>query len=155
MVVVPKANGDICICIDFTRLNSSVRRERHLLPSIEHLLGSIQNAQVFSKLDANSGFHQIPLDERSQLLTTFITPLGRYCYCRLPFGISSAPEHFQKRMMEILGRLQGSICMMDDILVFGANQKEHNQRLFTVLQRIQQAGITLNRSKCQFNRNQI
>ena len=76
MVVVPKANGSIRICCDFTRLNDSVLWERHVLPSIEHLLGGIQGAQVFSKLDANSDFHQIPLEAESQLLTTFITPLG-------------------------------------------------------------------------------
>ena len=92
MVVVPKSNGDVRVCGDFTKLNPSIQRERHILPSVEHLLANIGNATVFSKLDANSGFHQIiPLDEASQRLTTFITPSGRYCYCRLPFGISTAP----------------------------------------------------------------
>ena len=72
MVVVPKANGEIRICGDFTCLNKTVRQERQILPSIEHLLGSIQGACVFSKLDTNSGFHQISLEDNSQLLTTFI-----------------------------------------------------------------------------------
>ena len=76
MVIVPKANGSIRICCDYTRLNGSVKRERHILPSVEHLLAIIQCAKVFMKLDANSGFHQIPLDEAAQLLTTFISPMG-------------------------------------------------------------------------------
>ena len=125
--------------------------ERHVLSFIEHLLGEIQGAQVFSKLDANSGFYQIPLEDKSQALTTFITPLGRYCYRRLQFRISSAPEYFQKRMTEILVGLQETICMMDDILVYGANEEEHSQCLYAVLNHLQQAGITLNQSKCQFN----
>ena len=59
MVVVPKSNGDVRVCGDFTKLNHSIQRERHILPSVEHLLATIGNATVFLKLDANSGFHQI------------------------------------------------------------------------------------------------
>ena len=55
-------------------------------------LAQLAGAKVFSKLDANSGFWQIPLSQSSRLLTTFITPMGRYCFNKLPFGISSAPE---------------------------------------------------------------
>ena len=69
---------------------------------VDEILAQIQGARIFSKLDANSGFWQIPLAEQSQLLTTFITPFGRYRFKKLPFGISSAPEHFQRRMNQIL-----------------------------------------------------
>ena len=155
MVVVPKPDGRVRLCGDFTNLNLSVRRERHLLPSIEHLLADVHGAKYFTKLDANSGFHQIPLDRSSQLLTTFITPAGRYCYKRLPFGISSAPEHFQKRMTAILDGCPGLILMMDDILIFGATPEEHNERLTTVLRRLAKAGVTLNRAKCIFGETQV
>lgn len=155
MVIVPKANGTIRICCDFTRLNESIRRERHVLPSVQHLLASIQRAQFFTKLDANSGFHQIPLDPSSQLLTTFITPFGRFCYCRLPFGISSAPEYFQKRMAQVLDDLEGVVCMIDDVLVFGKTEVEHDRRLNHVLKRLQNAGITLNKAKCAFRQTSI
>ena len=155
MVVVPKSNGDVRVCGDFTKLNHSIQRERHILPSVEHLLANIGNTTVFSKLDANSGFHQTPLDEASQRLTTFITPSGRYCYRRLPFGISSAPEFFQKRMSTILDGLPGIICLVDDILVFGACQEEHDQRLQAVLQRLASAGLTLNGEKCLFSVRQL
>jgi len=80
---------------------------------------------VFSKVDANSGFWQIPLSEDSRLLTTFITPYGRYCYNKLPFRICSAPELFQSRMNKILEGLQGVVCHMDDMLIYGANKAEH------------------------------
>jgi len=102
MVVVPKRTGKVRICTDLTELNKSVMREKHPLPSVESNLGQLAGAKVFSKLDANAGFWQIPLSKESSLLTTFITPFGRYCYNRLFFGISSAPEHFQKRMSRIL-----------------------------------------------------
>ena len=114
MVVVPKSSGRVRICTDLTELNRSVMREKHPLPSVEHTLGQLAGAKIFSKLDANAGFWQIPLSEESSLLTTFITPFGRYCYNRLCFGISSAPEHFQKRMSRILEGLEGVVCQMGD-----------------------------------------
>ena len=101
MVVVPKKD-DVRICVDLTKLNESVRRERHEMPSVEYTLGQLSDARIFSKLDANSGFWQVPLADESALLTTFITPFGRFCFKRLPFGISSAPEHFQRRIIIII-----------------------------------------------------
>ena len=127
MVIVPKPNGTIRICVDFTKLNASVCRERHILPSVEETLVQLGDAKVFSKLDANSGFWQLKLASESALLTTFITPFGRYCFKRLPFGISSAPEVFQRRMSEILNGIEGVVCMMDDVLVFGEDKEEHNR----------------------------
>jgi len=138
MVVVPKKNGKVRICVDLTRLNQSVRRERHPLPAVDQTLAQLAGAKVFTKLDANSGFWQIPLSPKSALLTTFVTPFGHYCFHRLPFGITSAPEHFQHRMSEILSGLDGVVCMMDDILVHGKTQEEHDERLRKVLQRLQE-----------------
>ncbi len=89
MVVVPKANGKVRISFDLTQLNQSVHRERRPLPVVEQILAQLAGAKVFSKLDANSGFWQIPLSPASALLTTFFTPYGRYCFQRLPFGITS------------------------------------------------------------------
>lgn len=94
MVVVPKKSGSVCICVDFRALNGSVLREAHPLPTVDETLAHLNGASVFSKVDANSGFWQIPLADSTKHLTTFITPYGRYCFNKLPFGISSAPEYF-------------------------------------------------------------
>ena len=96
------------------------------MPTVEETLGSLTEGSVFSKLDANSGFHQIVLNPESAKLTTFITPFGRYMFKRLPFGISSAPEYFQKRMDKELSGIEGVKCRMDDILVIGRDQAEHD-----------------------------
>ena len=74
---------------------------------------------MFSKLDANSVFWQVPLAEKSRLFIPFITLFGRYCYNELPFGIWSALEHFQWRMHSLLEGLPGVLCVMDDIIIFG------------------------------------
>jgi transposase InsO family protein len=155
MVVVPKKNGKVRICVDLQPLNRHVLREVHPLPKVDETLAQLSGAKVFSKLDANSGFWQIPLSEESKLLTTFITPQGRYCFNKLPFGICSAPEHFQKRMSQILVGLEGVLSSIDDVFVFGKDKKEHDTRLMAALRRILDAGVTLNREKCEFAKSRI
>ena len=154
-IVVPKKNGKIRVCIDFTKLNKAVMREYHPLPTTEETLSELGSAVKFSKLDANCGYWQMRLSEQCQELTTFITPFGRYFCKRLPFGISSAPEIFQREMQKALVDCQGDVCQMDDILVYGKNQQEHDVRLKEVIKKLKDAGITLNREKCEFNMTEI
>ena len=155
MVVVPKKEGSVRICVDLKPLNQSVLREVHPIPKVDDTLAQLAGATVFSKIDANSGFWQIPLSIESRPLTTFITPYGRYFFNKLPFGISCAPELFQLRMNKILEGLKGVVCQMDDVLVFGSNQAEHDERLIATLERIKAAGVTLNKDKCKFSVNAV
>ena len=135
-----------------TKLIQAKISKSKVCPNKKFALGG---ATMFSKLDANSGFWQIELTKESSLLTTFITPFGRYCFNRLPFGITSAPEHFQKRMSKILQGLEGIVCLIDDILVYGKTQEEHGKRLATVLHKIAAAGVTLNEDKCEIAKTQV
>ena len=155
MVAVPKKSGAVRICVDLKHLNQNVLRETHPLPKVDDVLAQLSGATLFSKLDANSGFWQIPLAPSSRHLTTFITPFGRYEFNKLPFGISSAPELFQKRMGKMLAGLDGVVCLIDDVLVFAGDQEEHDARLTAVLRRIQSAGATLNLEKCSFRQKEL
>ena len=93
MVVVPKKTGAIQICIDLKPLNENVQRKVHPLPSVDDTLAQLAGTKIFSTLNANSGFWQVPLEQPSRLLTNFLTPYGWYCFNKLPFVICSAPEH--------------------------------------------------------------
>ncbi|GBN50696.1 Retrovirus-related Pol polyprotein from transposon 17.6 [Araneus ventricosus] len=155
VVIVPKSDGNVSICVDLIELNKNVMRELHPLPKAEYSLNILTGAKIFSKLDANSGFWQIPLDKKSSYLTTFITPFGRFRFQRLPFGISSAPEHFQRRMSQMLEGIPGTICHMDDILIWGSTEEEHDQRLIEVCNRLMNSGMTLNAKKCIFSQTSI
>ena len=148
----PKTIRKVKICVDLKRLNECVQKEFHPLPHVEETLAQPTGAQVFTKLDANSGFWQIPLASKSRMLTTFITPFGRYCFHKLPFGITSAPELFQCRMNSMLSGLPGVLCLMDNVLVFSKNQAEHDAHLEAVLKQIESAGVTPNPSKCEFSK---
>ena len=155
MVVVPKRSGAVRICVDLKPLNQSILREVHPIPKVDDTLAQLSSATVFSKLDANSGFWQIPLAPESRPLTTFLTPFGRYCFNKLPFGITSAPELFQRRMNQILEGLEGVLCLMDDMLIYGSDPTQHNTRLMAVLKRLQAAGVTLNSEKCEFAKSRV
>lgn len=144
MVVAKKKDGKLRICVDYAALNKQIMRERLIMPTVEESLSKINGAKLFSKLDANAGYWQAPLTAESSELTTFITPLGRYQFLRLPFGISTAPEFFQREMLRILEGREGTTCHMDDILIYGENEAEHDRRLYAVLRTLCDAGITLN-----------
>ena len=134
--MVPKKSGAIHICVDYRPLNESVLREVNPLPTVEENLSKLAGATVFTKLDPNCGFWQIPLEENSRDLTTFITPFGRFRFNKLPFRINSAPEHFQRQMTEMLTGLEGVIVHIDDVLVYGKTQGEHDDRLCSQKDRV-------------------
>lgn len=134
MVVVEKKNtGAICICIDPLDLNKVIMREHYKLPTIEDIVHKLVGATVFSVLDNHLGYWQLRLDEVSSYLTTFNTPLGRWCFTRVPFGIASAQEIFQKKSHKLIAGLQGVEVIVDDLLVYGRDQMEHDKNLTALL----------------------
>ncbi|KAL9986304.1 hypothetical protein ACROYT_G000436, partial [Oculina patagonica] len=147
LVVVEKPNGQVRLCLDPRDLNKAIQREHYPMKTVEEVAAELSDAKVFSVLDATSGFWHIKLDEKSSELLTFNTPFGRYQYLRMPFGINSAPEIFQKRMTQAFEDLSGVKTIADDILIWGRNEVEHNHRLEQVLERSRKVGLKLNRSK--------
>ena len=118
MVVVPKANGtQLHICLDPRDLNHAVQRENYPLPTIEDIATRLHGATVFTKLDVRNGFWHVKLSEESSYLTTFNTPFGCYWWKRLPFGISSAPDVFQRTMQELIEGLKGIDVVADDFSI--------------------------------------
>ncbi|KAJ8356774.1 hypothetical protein SKAU_G00195680 [Synaphobranchus kaupii] len=128
------------------------------MDKVKRELSRMESLGVISRVeeptDWCSGIVVVPKKTDSAKYTTFITPFGRYYFNRLPFGINSVPEHFQNRMVtEVTEGLQGVMCHMDDVLVWGRTQEEHDARLHVVLGKIEKAGITLNVDKCDLSKN--
>lgn len=146
---MPKKDNKVRQCVSVTGLNRYVCRENYILPSVEHSFGKLAGAKVFSKLDANMGFWQIPLTEVPAEYTTFITPFDQFHFNHLLFGIATAPEHFQCRMTEDIEGLEDVICHIDDLLVWGTDQEQHDVRFSAGLQRLEKAIIILNVDKCE------
>ena len=86
---------------------------RFVLATLEDIAPKLAGAKYFSKLDASSGSWQIPLHPESAKLSKFITPSGRFCFKRLPFGITCAREIFQGLMTDLLKKEKGCEAIMD------------------------------------------
>ena len=148
LVIVEKPNGQIRLCLDPRDLNKAIKRHHHPMPTVDEILTKLGGAKVFSKLDASSGYWQIKVNDESSKLLTFNTPFGRYRFKRLPFGIHSAAEVFQKKISEIISEIDGAANDQDDIIVFGRDMEEHDKAPNQVLDRVRESGLKLNKGKC-------
>ena len=99
-------------------------------------MADIAGAKYFSKLDASRGYWQIKVDEESSKLLAFSTPFGRYKFKRIPFGILTDSEVFQKKISQINEGINGCANVQDDIIVWGKTKQEHDLRLAETLDRI-------------------
>jgi transposase InsO family protein len=153
IVVAPKKDtSKIRLCVDLSKLNKFVKRERFQSTTPAAAVASIAGtkAKWFSSIDAYKGYHQTELDPASQLLTTFITPFGRYKYLRGPFGVSSISEHYDRRMYEALDGIEQHRRIVDDVLIYDVNKDVHVRHVREVLQRCADKGISLCKEKFQF-----
>lgn len=105
---------------------------------------------LFSKIDIKNAFHQLELAPDSREITTFITKSGLFRYKRLMFGLSCAPEIFQKVMEHILSGIPGCYNYIDDIIIIGSTDEEHDKILSRVLKRLKEYQVELNMGKCVF-----
>ena len=155
VVVAPKPNGEIRLCLDMRRANEAIVRERHPIPTVDEVLQDLNGSKVFSKLDLKWGYHQMELTPESRDITTFATHKGVFRYKRLLFGVCSASEQYQQEISKVLAGIEGAQNISDDVIVHGADQEMHDKRLHAVLRRLRERGLTLNREKCQFNMNRL
>lgn len=160
MMLVKKPNK-LRICLDPKDLNKAIRREHYPLPTIEEVATRLKDAKIFSVLDAKNGFWQVKLDEESSFLTTFNTPFGRFRWMRMPFGINSAPEVWQRKMHEFAENLKGVEVIADDFLVSGYGNTEeeaihdHDQNLCALLERARIRNLKLNRDKLRLKMDEV
>jgi hypothetical protein len=155
MVVADKPNGAVRVCLDPRLLNKFIRREEFQIPDFDALASELTEAKIYSTIDLLSGFWQFGLDEESRKLLTFATPFGRYQYNRLPFGLSCAPEMFHKRVVETLAGIPGVLVYIDDILIWGRTQEEHDERLRLVQQRLKDQEFSVNPKKCHYSQTKV
>ncbi|CAB0011535.1 unnamed protein product [Nesidiocoris tenuis] len=159
LVVIPKHNGKIRICVDFTKLNNYVKRPVHPFKAPWEAVSNIGNGNIyFSSLDAASGYFQMELDEQSQKLTTFLTPWGRYQFLQAPMGLIRSGDEFCRRGDEALSGItyiDNIQKVVDDILVYDKNFENHYIRIRQILERCRTSSITLNKDKFIFAQSEL
>ena len=157
MLIKEKPNGKLRICIDPSQtITRAIKRPIYTIPTIEEKLPHFTNAKVFTIVDVSEALHNVILDEPSSLLTTIQGQNGRYRYLRMPFGISSGPEEYQRGQQEFLEGLKGVVNIADDISVYGygdtneeANE-DYDKNLITLLNRCRERDLRLSAKKIQF-----
>ncbi|XP_064464481.1 uncharacterized protein K02A2.6-like [Ornithodoros turicata] len=157
IVVVPKPNGAVRVCGDFSvTVNPQLAITQYPLPRPEELLAVLNGGQKFTKLDLSEAYLQMELDEEAKKLLVINTHQGLFQFNRMmSFGIASAPAVFQRTMEQVIAGLSSVACYLDDIIVTGRNDAEHLTNLDKVFTRPQEFGFTLKREKCAFLQPQV
>ena len=153
IVPIKKKDGSTRICVDYRELNKVTKRDAYDSPKADLFLEVLAGKTVFSTLDLQQGFHQIPLSEKSKEKTAFRSglPGGElFQYTKMPFGLMNAPMTFQRCMDRVF---QGTthhfvLVYIDDILVFSENEEDHLQHLKIVFNILKEKGFRLKAKKC-------
>ena len=148
LVVVPKPNGNVRLCVDMRRANEAILRERHSNPTVDDVIHALNGAMMFSKLDLRSGYHHFLLHDDSQYITAFSTHSGVKHFQQLNFGTNAASDIFQHVIFTQLQGIPGVLNISNDILVYGKTPQDHHRSLQAVFERLQDHGLTLNKDKC-------
>jgi hypothetical protein len=157
VIFVPKKDGTQRLCMDYCALNEVIVKNKYSLPRIDDLFDQLCGACVFSKIDLLSGYHQQKIRECDIPKTAFILRYGLYEYIVMSFGLTKSPAYFMyiknKVFMEDLDKFV--VVFIDDILVYSRSEKEHEEHLRLVLQKLQEHRLYAKLSKCEFWLKQV
>ncbi len=156
VVPVRKKDGSLRVCVDYRKLNTRTPLRRFWLPSLTEILEKVGPSSCLSKLDLTAGFHQIEVEEDSMPFTSFVCPMGKFMYCRMPFGLKNAPAIFQSAVEEVLKPVSGmSRNYIDDVIVFSEDWCSHLRDVKSVIECLGKAGLRIKRRKCEFGRRYL
>ena len=153
-----KKDGSLCFCINFRRLNSLTVKDSHPLPHICETPESLAGAAHYMTIDMNSGFWQVPMDDESKQYTAFtLGSMGLYECESMPFGLCNAPPTFQRLMLNCLGELNLTYCLiyLDDVIIFSKTEEEHLEWMHVVFNQFREHGLKLKLSKCKVFKTEI
>ena len=150
--LVKKSDGSIRLTIDYKKLNAITIKDNYPLPIIDDLFMDLLEASIMSKLDAESGYYQIAMDEESRKFTAFGCEFGLFEWTRMPMGLKNAGATFQRAMDKLLKSGIRKFChvYMDDVIIFSRTPEEHLIHLKMVVDMLRKAEMKIKLKKCQF-----
>jgi hypothetical protein len=153
VVLVPKKDGSIRLCVDYRKLNTVSKSDSYPMPRVDELIDRLGGTEYISTIDLTKGYWQVPMAKCSRDKTAFATPFGLYQFRVMPFGLSGAPASFQRMMNGLTqGCEQFAAAYLDDLIVYSNTWDEHLHHLEEILERLKQANLTAKPEKCQFGR---
>jgi hypothetical protein len=155
--LVPKTNGGLRMVVDYRLVYKKVIFDAFPMPTVEHAFANFHKAKVFSALDLNSAYYQIPLFAKSRKVTAFCTPFGLFEFTKLPMGISVGCQVVSRVVNSLFGDLKHKFVynFMDDLVVYSYSLDEHLWHLNEVFTRLEKAEFTLNRDKLHLAQREI
>ena len=151
LVLVRKPNGKLRVCLDPHTINRVLRFNVHNAHMFQDIVSSLATISKVSKIDANSGFWTLPMNEESQLLTTFNTPWGQFYFTKMLFGLNQAQYFFQYYMdIDFHDINPTTNVIADDVMIHGSTDEGHDCHLIQVLNKCHEIGLKLNLDKCEF-----
>jgi len=153
--LVPKPNGEWRVCGDYRRLNQITVHDAYPIKNLQDFADSLAGCTIFSKIDLQSAFYNIEMDEESISKTAVITPVGLFEYLRMPFGLRNAAQTFQRIIDGITADLPFVYAYIDDLLICSRTEAEHIEHVKTLIRRLKQNGLVMNLGKCEFLKTNI
>ncbi|XP_056003459.1 uncharacterized protein LOC130046578 [Ostrea edulis] len=156
-VLIRKKDGQVRWCLDYRKLNDVTRKDVFPLPLIDECLDTLTGNVWFSKLDANSAFHQIKISPKDRKKTDFVTKYGLFEFVRMGFGLCNAPATFSRAMSLVLRGLTWSIVLafLDDALVLGKDFQGHLDNLKAVFRRFREFDLKFKPKKCELFQTKV
>ncbi|XP_039514899.1 uncharacterized protein LOC120469791 [Pimephales promelas] len=151
-ILVPKVDRTSRFCTDFRKVNSVTKPDCFPMPRMDDCVDQVGSARFVSKFDLLKGYWQVPLSQRAQEISAFITPSGLYSYNVMAFGLRNAPATFQRLMNRVVSGLKGCAVYLDDLVVYSDTWHSHLQRIRALFERLAEAHLTINLAKCDFAR---
>ena len=145
-----KEDGSLRLCLDPKDLNKAYERNQWYARTLDNILPELAQSKYFTLKDTTSGFWHILLDFRSNLLTTFNTPWGKYRWLRMPFGLKVSGDVFQERLDRVLRLVPGVLGIVDDIVIHGATENTHDGTVLVLCKTARLNNLSLNSKKMQF-----
>ena len=155
--LIPKNSGGSRLVVDYRKVNSKILFDSYPLPTIDQALQQFHGAVVFSVLDLNSAYFQIPLSPRCRHVTAFCTPFGLFEFNKLPMGISVGSQGLSRVVDELFTDQKNDFVFnyLDDLIIYSRSLEEHARHVRIVLNKLQDAGFTLNFDKVTFAAGEI
>ena len=157
VLFIRKKTGELRLCVDFRGLNAITKKNRYPLPLVSDLLDRVQGCKVFSVIDLKSAYSHIRIKEGDEWKTAFRTPYGLFEHLVTPYGLTNAPAAFQAFIQDTLRDFLDIFCVvyLDDILIFSRSQAEHDIHVAKVLDRLREALLCANPTKCEFDKSEV
>ena len=152
---VVEQNGQLRICGDYRLLNKRITNDSFPLPLIRNISQQLHGATIFTKIDFKKAYWNLPIFEGHKHKSTLVTLFGSFYFNRVPFGISSAPNSYQKAMMTIFEDIPDIYIYMDDLLIYSRSQSEHEKTASEVLKKLHENGMAISLQKCEWNKSSV